>query len=322
MKAKLALFAVLFFVACSAPVVSEEYEDWIEATVYASRQADTNVVLEFVAGNSAPLIGRLSPYMLGARLDNITLSQNILELYIYVNVDHIEEETWQERLQNPAKNFYISTATVGAIMGALNFYSLDTYWDTVAVDILDIGRLYFYKNDTDPWASSFFGETLYYIDREHINYLVDNMVLAFYQEQLRASLVSSGFVPRYKNIAWAFSDGGFGQNITFYQTPNIIYTTLGSENGLQNTFMYVRGVAQQIIPTEVDLNTAIVRTLQGEILLALPEDLFGFLLEEGFITYPTDLDMLQLDQEFGFFFAYNGFSTLLGMPAGMFVGLN
>ena len=275
-----------------------------------------------------PLLERLTPYgtsvLLGNRLYNITLLQDTLGLYIYVGTERIDE-TWPEQLQNSTIDMYIGMATESILMGALNVYSLDRYWNDVVVDILNIGRLYFNENDVEPWSTSFLGEPTYTISKDYIDSLVDSMMLTFRYSQLESqplstTLTESGFAPYSKYMAWIMA-GDFDSDITFYNIPDIIYTTTAEENGLGGTFMYGRGILEEFVPTG-ELYSAVIRTNVGELMLGLPQEIFDFLVEENLLTPPTELDLLELDQEFGFFFRYTGFSNLFNVPAGIFVGSN
>ena len=136
-------------------------------------------------------------------------------------------------------------------------------------------------------------------------------------EIIEITLTPSGNTPNNNTVAIAFSQE---DDIVFYNVPDIIYTTLGSENGLGGTFMYFRGIVQSF-ETVGGFENAIIQTDIGEIVLFLPIEIFDFAVEGGLMYSPTDLDLLEVGEEFGFFFMYEGFSEVLDMPAGIFVGL-
>ena len=117
----------------------------------------------------------------------------------------------------------------------------------------------------------------------------------------------------------AFADG---ENIIFYNTPDIIFTTTAAENELDGTFMYIQGTLQTFDVADNEFPFILVQTDKGMIALGLPMDLFDLGIEDGLLTTPTDVDFLKEGQEYGFFYRYQGFSMVLEMPSGLFVGID
>ena len=136
------------------------------------------------------------------------------------------------------------------------------------------------------------------------------------------NLIQSMVFPCSEMIAFASLAFADGENINFYNTPDIIFTTTDAENELDGTFMYIKGTLQTFDVTANEFLFALVQTDMGMIALGLLMDLFDLGIENGLLTKPIDVDFLREGQEYGFFFLYTGYSKNYEMPAGMFVGID
>lgn len=138
---------------------------------------------------------------------------------------------------------------------------------------------------------------------------------------LNITLVPSGKLPSDEKVNFTYYFFGYVGEIAFYQTPDIIFTTTAAENGLGETLMYIRGTIERF-GTIDGLDLVFIRTDSGMMVMNLPFYLLDFGIAEGLLTAPTDIDLLEIDHEYGFFWLYTGFSGVLEMPVGILLGLD
>ena len=127
-------------------------------------------------------------------------------------------------------------------------------------------------------------------------------------------LLDSGFTPVDLFLAEIFQ----AENIEmiFYHAHPIIFTTTAEENGLGDTFMFIEGTVHEI-GEPVELNEIlIVRAENGFIAIGLAYELIEML---GLVY---NVNLFEIGETYRFFFRYTGFSGVLEMPMGMFVGLH
>ena len=129
-------------------------------------------------------------------------------------------------------------------------------------------------------------------------------------------LLRTGFAPENLDLSRAFLEAIDTDIIDFYFTHPIIFTTTAEENGLGDTFMYIDGVVYAIGEPFGPNDVIKILTNNGLIALILPNETIDLL------SLPYNLELFAIDREFGFFFLYMGFSSVLDMPAGMLVGLH
>jgi len=132
-------------------------------------------------------------------------------------------------------------------------------------------------------------------------------------------LIPSANAPTNNAVAIAFADDN--NNVVFHYVPSIVYSTTAEENGLDGTFMHFSGVVTSFEVFD-DVEFVVTQTNDGMIALVLPRDVFDINVSAGLLDSTLELDLLEIGQEFDFFFMYMGFSEVLEMPSGMFVGLN
>ena len=126
-------------------------------------------------------------------------------------------------------------------------------------------------------------------------------------------LMPSGNEPTNMTVTFLVAEGDIDYDeVVFYHTPDIIYTTTGSENGLGGTFMYIQGAVKSF-ETQGDNELVIIQSSSGIIGLTLHRELF--------VAEYIELDLLEIGEYFDVFFMYMGMSSVLEMPVGMFVGL-
>ena len=119
-------------------------------------------------------------------------------------------------------------------------------------------------------------------------------------------LVDSGYRPRRMIF-------DVKPSTVFYSAPDIIYSTLGSENGLIDTYMYAHGTVLQFDETD-KFYGAFIKTDRGQIYI----ECLKYRL-----TFPTyrEWETLEAGQSYGVFFKYVGFYDPANMPSGIFCGI-
>ena len=90
----------------------------------------------------------------------------------------------------------------------------------------------------------------------------------------------------------------------YTNAPNTIYSTSASENGLENTFMYVDGIIIEKNKME-PFPYCVLETSEGKIAL----------MSTG------ETDALEEGKEFRAFFMYMGMSARIDMPSGYYIGV-
>jgi len=135
------------------------------------------------------------------------------------------------------------------------------------------------------------------------------------------TLTPSGMKPSDEMYQIASLGYANGNEIIFYNTPDIIFTTTAAENGLDGTFMYIHGTVHSFYDVE-ELPVLFIETAKGMIAFGFPYDFYDFAIEEGILTEPIEIDLIEIGHEYGFLFKYTGYSMLLDIPMGMYVGLD
>jgi len=109
------------------------------------------------------------------------------------------------------------------------------------------------------------------------------------------------------------------ENIVFYYAPGIIFTTTAEENGLGETYMYIRGVVNSVDLDVEGMQIALfIETEYG--ILGLGKD--GGHDGQDFLSNSYDWSLLEIGNEHGFFFTYLGFSALHDVAAGVFLNID
>lgn len=172
-----------------------------------------------------------------------------------------------------------------------------------------------YEDDNDEYIAEGYEEIEEAIEEDE----------AFDQDAIRASLVPSGRTPENDFVSNSFIGG---DDVIFYYAPNIIYTTLGSENGLMDTPMFTRGkIASLEYDAGLSADTGVTNyrmmlsTDYGELMLAVSSGIWELGVTLGAIPAVNELDLLDVGSERDVLFLYTGFSMALDVPAGIFIGL-
>jgi len=131
------------------------------------------------------------------------------------------------------------------------------------------------------------------------------------------NLISSGRLPQNGFIAQSF---GAGNDTTFYEIPEIIYTTTGAENGLIDTFMFFEGSVISRGALDGNLEYVIANTSANEtVIVTFNPDLFDLAVEIA--NAHPELLLLSGNRNLCFFVKYMGLSVVYDMPAFVLIGL-